>query len=86
MASTASEVTLTVKLFATLRRHTPEGADPRGFSVALPAGATLGDLAARLQFPETAWKRAFRNNARCVTTDLLRDGDVVAFFPPIAGG
>ena len=87
MASTTAEVTVTVKLFAMLRDLAPEGADPRGFPVALPAGATIHDLTERLQLPRTQWKVAFRNHVQCRDTETpLDDGDAVAFFPPIAGG
>ena len=87
MPSTQTELTVTVKLFATLREHTPEGASPRGFPAVLSAGTTVGDLVAHIGLPEAKWKVAFINSVIC--RDLgreLEDGDVVAFFPPIAGG
>ena len=44
------------------------------------------DLLARLGVPEGEVKTAFVNN-RCRDEDYqLRDGDRVAFFPPVAGG
>ena len=85
--STASEVTVTVKLFATLRDLAPEGADPRGFTVSMSPGATLGALATHLGLPEALWRVAFRNNVVCRDPQLpLTNGDTIAFFPPIAGG
>ncbi len=86
MPSTAPEITVTVKLFAGLRRYAPAGADPRAFAATVPPGTTLRELAEHLRLPPSLWKLAFRNNARCVRADRLRDGDIIAFFPPIAGG
>ena len=80
-------MTVTVKLFATLREYTPEGVSPRGFPVVLPEGTTVGDLVRHLGLPEAKWKVAFINSVICRDLDKqLEDGDVVAFFPPIAGG
>ena len=83
MPSTETEINVTVKLFATLR----QGEDARGFLAALPNGATVGDLTQQLGLPDAKWKVAFRNNVQCRDpATALEDGDVVAFFPPIAGG
>ena len=41
MPSTQTELTVTVKLFATLREYTPEGASARGFPVVLPEGTEM---------------------------------------------
>ena len=86
MPSTAAELTVTVKLFAVLRDQAPAGADPRGFLVHLPPGATVAELAARLDLPAEAWRVAFRNHRRSAADAPLEDGDTVAFVPPIAGG
>ena len=85
-AATTPDITVTVKLNATLRRYAPDGADPRGFPVTLAAGATLRALAETLEIAEGQWKLAFRNNVHCGATDTLHDGELIAFFPPIAGG
>ena len=87
MPSTGAEIRITVKLYATLRDSAPQGVDPRRFPLALPEGATLGDLSAHLGLSDTKWKVAFVNNVRSrdPATPLHND-DVVAFFPPIAGG
>jgi molybdopterin converting factor small subunit len=87
MPSTEAEIRVTVKLYATLRDSAPESADPRSFPLALPTGATLGDLAARLGLSDAKWKVAFVNNVRSRDPARpLHNDDVVAFFPPIAGG
>lgn len=86
MPSTAPDLTVTVKLYATLREYAPADANPRGFRIAVPAGSTLGALADRLHLPAAQRKVAFRNNVQCPDREPLQDGDVVAFFPPIAGG
>jgi len=86
MPSMGPDLTVTVKLFATLRGIAPEGANPNGFPMTLPAGSTVRDLAERLGIPPADWKATFRNHVRCAHADALQEGDVVAFIPPIAGG
>ena len=85
--SMESELRVTVRLFANLRDYTPEGADPRAIELLLPSDAAVGDAARALNLPQTLWKTAFRNSTQCRDPDApLADGDIVAFFPPIAGG
>ena len=87
MPSTETEINVTVKLFSTLRQYAPKGEDARGFLAALPNGATVGDLTQQLGLPDAKWKVAFRNNVQCRDPATpLEDDDLVAFFPPIAGG
>jgi molybdopterin converting factor small subunit len=86
MPSTRSELTVTVKLFATLRAVAPQGANPNGFPMAVPSGSTVRDLADRLGIPAADWKATFRNHVRCAHAEALQEGDVIAFVPPIAGG
>jgi molybdopterin converting factor small subunit len=75
-----------VKLFATLaarRAGAPAGVP---FGVELPAGATLADLAQRLDLPADAVKVIFVNGRARPLDWKLNPDDAVGIFPPIGGG
>jgi molybdopterin synthase catalytic subunit len=75
-----------VLLFASAR----EAAGATRVSLCLPAGATVGDLAARLYdaYPELGELRLrFAVNSAYANPDrVLNDGDEVACIPPVGGG
>ncbi|MGB9722840.1 MAG: MoaD/ThiS family protein [Chloroflexia bacterium] len=75
-----------VRLYATLRKYAPPAPPGTPLSLELPAGTRLGELFARLGIPPEELKTAFVNNRRQEEGYLLRDGDRVALFPPVAGG
>ena len=75
-----------VRLYATLRRHLPGAILCQSTPITLADGATIADLVARLAIPRATIKTAF---VRGVVRDdefVLREGDDVGIFPPIAGG
>lgn len=81
-----------LKLFASLREIT--GVEDE--TLEIPAHVvTLGDLRAHLRGRGDIWsqaldaKRAIRgaiNQRMAQESDALRDGDEIAFFPPVTGG
>lgn len=79
---------ITIKLFATLRERTHASTLTRE----LPERATVGDLWERLkaEFPDLAGYRdsvRFAVNREYVEADYRpREGDEVAFIPPVSGG
>lgn len=74
--------------FATYR----EMAGTEELPVELPAGARVSDLVARLRRPGGGMERLPEEPVVAVNMDYaplstpLRDGDEVAFIPPVAGG
>lgn len=75
-----------VRLYATLRKHLPDVPHGKSVPITLGEGATIADLFVRLNIPREQIKTAF---VRGVVRDdgfVLRDGDEVGIFPPIAGG
>jgi molybdopterin converting factor subunit 1 len=79
---------ISIRLFA----HYAESVGRARLEVALPAGATVGDLLAefRRQIPAAA---ALPERLLCAVNLMhvlpahpLRDGDEVAILPPLAGG
>ena len=82
----SKEIEVQVLLFASAR----ECAGTARLSQALPVGATLDDLAARL-YEVTPGLRDLRlrfavNAAYSDRTTTLHDGDEVACIPPVGGG
>ena len=71
-----------LRLFATLRAHTPDNAE--AFTVA--AGATVKDIVAQLKIPPKEAKLIFINGVRMDMATPLADGDRVGIFPPVGGG
>ena len=70
-----------VKLFASLRNFGPERQ-----TLELPAGATIGDVVRALGIPGTVKLLRIVNGEHRPENELLKDGDELALFPPIAGG
>ncbi len=70
-----------IKLFATLRNYGPEEQEAE-----LPEGATLEDAVALLALPGHIPLLRIVNGEHRDAKYRLKEGDVIAFFPPIAGG
>lgn len=84
-------MTVEVRLFANLRDRLPDA--PRGRSqLALADGANLQELLDRLDIPDRAAQMVLVNGVQSRrgrterAAHTLADGDVVAIFPPLAGG
>jgi molybdopterin synthase catalytic subunit len=83
-----SAVQVAVKLFGAVR----EAVGEKELSVALGEGARVSDLLALLARDHEIFDRLGERLASCVNLEvvprdtLLRDGDEVAFLPPVAGG
>jgi molybdopterin synthase catalytic subunit len=79
---------VTVKLFGAVR----EAAGAKELSVRVPEGCAVADLRAQLArdhpiFDEFGDRLAVSVNLEIVPLDaVLRDGDEVAFLPPVSGG
>lgn len=76
--------TVTVRLFAQLR----EAKGEETVTVDVSAGSTLRDVYDQLfDGPLRALPIAFaRNHTYAKPTDLVEDGDDIAFLPPVGGG
>ena len=74
-------MTVTVKLFATLRDGRFEE-EVRHYD----PGCTVGQVLEVLGILESEVKVVFVNNRHAGLSRELRDGDVLALFPPIGGG
>ncbi len=77
---------VTVKLFATLRKHLPPGGEAGRASMDLAPGATVEDLVKGLGIPGETRLLVLVNAVHAEPPQELEEGDVVAIFPPLAGG
>jgi len=77
---------ITVRLHASLKKYEPAGVKGGPIAVIVDDGATVADVLARLQIPLAHAKMIVSNNEHLDATAVLRDGQHVDLYPPIAGG
>jgi|Deesub1362A_J573_1020465.scaffolds.fasta_scaffold14838_2 sulfur carrier protein ThiS len=75
-----------VRLFGHLRARQPHLAPGEHIRVRLPEGSTTNDLFKALGLPQEEVKIVFVEGLICEPDRVLRDGEQVGIFPPIAGG
>ena len=79
-----------LRLFGTLKRHAPDGAAGRGtVFLDLPEGATVLQLIMHLGIPYGEHEGqivAAVNDRETAHDRVLREGDAVSLFEPLAGG
>jgi molybdopterin converting factor small subunit len=75
-----------VRLYATFRDLLPEG--PYNFSLIkdVREGTTLKELSSLLNLPEEIPKIFVVRGSIVDENYVLKEGDIVSIFPPIAGG
>jgi len=72
---------IVVKLFAPLRNYGPEEQE-----MALPEDAAIVDVVEKLGLPEKLPLLRIVNGEHRSMNYRLKEGDIIALFPPIAGG
>ncbi len=81
---------VTLKLFATLRDYLPKDSDPLGTVLEVPEHTSPEQVLKRLQVPPEQVHLVLINGVYVEperrTRPLLQDGDVLAVWPPVAGG
>jgi sulfur-carrier protein len=77
---------ITVKLFATLQDWVPVGARENAFSLSLREGTTVAEVIQELKIPAEMKLIILVNSVHAGKDQVLHPGDVLALFPPIAGG
>ena len=75
-----------VKLFATLRDYLPKGSGRFSCSLEIAGHTRVKDILDRLKIPEDVPKIILVNGIHGKADQLLKEGDVVSIFPPVAGG
>ncbi len=75
-----------LKLFATFREYLPEGNDGHSCMMDVSDGARVDAIIKQVKLPEDIPKIILINGIQKSATEILKDGDTLSIFPPIAGG
>ena len=73
---------ITLKLFATLGKFTPDSAD----NYPVEPGTSVRDLIAGLKIPEEKAKLIFIDGVKVELDSKLNGGERIGIFPPVGGG
>ena len=75
-----------VALYATLSKYLPPGSEQRKAVITARAGATAREIMLQLGIPQE-YPNILQVNGKQVNPDtVLKEGDTLAIFPPLAGG
>lgn len=77
---------LEVYLYASLASHLPERSGSNSCTMDIAEGTSIEGLLRHLKIPLEIPKIIFLNGIHAEPQQVLKDGDRVAVFPPIAGG
>ena len=75
-----------VRLYATLREHSPPGSQNGIFSATIPSGADLSALLSSLAIDPAKVHLRMVNGVSAELGTVLKGSDRVGLFPPIGGG
>jgi molybdopterin converting factor small subunit len=75
-----------LNLYASLGQYIPAKKGGNSCDVEIEAGTTVGELLDRLRVPAEAPKVIFLNGVHADREAVLKEGDRVSAFPPVAGG
>ena len=75
-----------VKLFATLRDYLPKGSSQFSCKMEVEGSTRVQDILSRLKIPDEFPKIILINGVHAKKDQLLKEGDVLSIFPPVAGG
>jgi molybdopterin synthase sulfur carrier subunit len=79
-------MTITVKLFATLRKYLPEDAVNKTATFELDESSTTDDIVEKLKIPDGRVHLILINGKHAERGSDIPEGATVSFFPPVAGG
>lgn len=84
-------ITVQVKLFLSLKKYLPKNAPEGNTHLEIEEGATIKSLLVHLGIPIEEDKIIVINGISYKQSEetnsiVLQDGDIIAMFPPIAGG
>jgi molybdopterin converting factor small subunit len=75
-----------IALYATLAKYLPSGSQQRKAVITARAGATAREIMLQLGIPQE-YPNILQVNGKQANPDtVLKEGDTLAVFPPLAGG
>lgn len=75
-----------LNLYASLGSHLPEKAEGNTCTIEVPEGVAVRDILEQLHIGLEIPKIIFLNGIHAGLDDVIKNGDRLAVFPPIAGG
>jgi molybdopterin converting factor small subunit len=75
-----------VALFATLTKYLPPGAQNRRAVIEVKDGSTIRDVLSQLGVPAEFPNILLVNGRQAPENSVLKDGETLSVFPPLAGG
>jgi molybdopterin converting factor small subunit len=75
-----------IKLFATLRDYLPKGSSRFSCKMEVDHPTRVQEILSRLKIPEDMPKIILVNGIHGKKEQILKEGDVLSIFPPVAGG
>jgi len=75
-----------VALFATLTKHLPPGAQNRRAVIEVKDGSSIRDVLNQLGVPAELPNILLVNGRQAPENTVLKDGETLSVFPPLAGG
>ena len=75
-----------LRLFASLRQYIPDNIGGEALIINVSDGTTIRDILRQFKVPEDVVKLVFLNGVHARMDDILKDGDRLGIFPPVAGG
>ncbi len=75
-----------IRLFAMLRDYLPEGTEGFAFIKRLDGEKTAGELIKELGLPRDMPVIIVAKGVQVDEGYVMKDGDVISFFPPLGGG
>ena len=77
---------INLNLYASLAEYLPDRARGNPNSLELPEGTTIKQLIEQLHIPLDTPRIIFLNGVHAPLEALLKEGDRLGLFPPLAGG
>lgn len=75
-----------LKLYASFRQYLPEESKNDQGMFQVREGITIDGILEELKIPREAVKIMFLNGTHARGDEVLREGDRLGIFPPVAGG
>jgi sulfur-carrier protein len=75
-----------VKLFATLRDYLPHGSSRFSCKMEVSGQTRIQDILLQLKIPDEIPRIILVNGIHGNLEQVLKEGDILSIFPPVAGG